>query len=161
MSTAPQIKPEETENRKTLTKKWGEEIMAVGFTAVPDILLKRMAVLGITPMEMMVLLQILSYWWSAEQLPFPSKAKIAVAIGCHEKTVQQAITRLVKLGFIRRQERRRAEDRNESNIYDFSPLIEILKPEAVKEAAEQEAHREKKLQRMKPPAKRKLVAVKT
>ncbi|OAV63733.1 hypothetical protein Barb4_04786 [Bacteroidales bacterium Barb4] len=160
MSTAPQTKPAE-ENRKALTKKWGDEIMAVGFTAVPDILLKRMAVLNISPMEMVVILQILSYWWSADQLPFPSKAKIAAAIGCHEKTVQQAITRLVKLGFIKRQERRREQDRNDSNVYDFAPLIAILKPEAIKEAEEQAAHREKKLQRMKPPVKRKLVAVKT
>jgi predicted transcriptional regulator len=152
-------KPAEPESQKALTKKWGEEIMSVGFTAVPDILLRRMAVLNLTPMEMVVILQILSYWWSADQLPFPSKAKIAAAIGCTEKTVQKAITRLVNLGFIRRQLRPRIGDRNESNIYDFSPLIEQLKPEAIKEAAAQQEHREKKLSRMKPPVKRKLQIV--
>jgi hypothetical protein len=155
----PLPKPTSAENRKALTMKWGEEIMSVGFTAVPDILLKRMAVLNITPMEMIVILQILSYWWSADQLPFPSKATIAAAIGCGEKTVQRAISSLVRLKIIRRQLRPRHADRNESNIYDFAPLIEILKPEAVKEAAAQEEHRENKLSRMKPRARRKLSVV--
>lgn len=63
------------------------------------------------------------------------------------------------LRFTQRQLSPREGDRNESNIYDFSPLIEHLKPEVIKEAAAQQEHREKKLSRMRPAAKRKLRVV--
>lgn len=143
------------ESQKTLTKKWGGEIMALGFTAVPDILLKRMAKLNISATEMVVMIQIMSYWWSADQLPFPSKKKIAVAIGCGEKTVQRTLSRLVELNLINRKERRRAKDRNESNVYDFSPLIEQLKPMAIEETENLKREREAKEERMKPAWKKK------
>jgi hypothetical protein len=45
--------------------------------------------------------------------------------------VQRIIGRLVKLGLLRRIERKRTGDRNDSNMYDFGPLIERLKRLAV------------------------------
>lgn len=121
--------------QKALQKKWGATIIGAGYTAVPDILLRRMGALGLKPMEMIVLLQILTYWWEADNKPYPSKKAIASAIGCSEKAVQKTITRLQKLAFVARIERRRDADRSQTNIYDFAPLIQMLEPHAHEEVA--------------------------
>lgn len=149
-TTATKVQPGITPS--ALQKKWGATIMAAGFTAVPDVLLRRMGALGLKPMEMIVLLQVLTYWWEADHKPYPSKKAIASAIGCGEKAVQKIITRLEKLGFIKRIERPRAADRNQTNIYDFAPLIELLQPHAQEEAAKIEQARqakEEKIARMR------------
>jgi DNA-binding transcriptional regulator YhcF (GntR family) len=98
---------------------------------------------------------VLSYWWFADQMPFPSKRKIAVAIGCTEKTVQKTMARLEKLGFVTRIERRKDQDRSDSNVYDFSPLIAQLKPLAEEEIEILKAEREAKDARMVPAWKKK------
>jgi Helix-turn-helix domain len=118
-----------------LNAKWGREVMALGYTVVPDILLTRMAALGLKPAELLLIMQILRFWWSPNQLPFPSKRKLAEAIGYSERNVQRMITRLVKLKFIRRIERKCEADCNDSNVYDLGPLIARLKPLAIAEAA--------------------------
>ena len=148
-------KPQGIEGKKELTKKWGAEIIALGFTAVPDILLKRMGKLNLSSTEFVVLIQVLSFWWFSDQMPFPSKKKIALGIGCSEKTVQKTMARLEKLNFIKRIERRKDADRSDSNLYDFSPLIEHLKPHAIEEAKIQKAEREAKIERMIPAYKKK------
>jgi len=127
-------KPAIVETKGALQRKWGAKIMAAGFTGVPDLLLRRMGKLGLSPTEMIVLLQIMTYWWDRERLPYPSKQTIAAAIGCKAKNVQKAISRLVNTGFINRIERPRAGNRHDSNVYDFSPLIALLEPEAEEEA---------------------------
>jgi predicted transcriptional regulator len=134
--------------QKALQKKWGATIIAAGYTAVPDILLRRMGALGLKPMEMIVLLQILTYWWEADNKPYPSKKAIASAIGCSEKAVQKTITRLQKLGFVARIERRRDADRSQTNIYDFAPLIQMLEPHAQEEVAKIEQARQAKDERI-------------
>jgi len=65
------------------------------------------------------------------------------------------MTRLVELGFVNRIERRKAADRSDSNLYDFSPLIVQLKVMAVEEAAIVAAERKEKDERMKPAWKKK------
>lgn len=149
------IKPAAVEGKKELTKKWGSDIMALGFTAVPDILLKRMGKLNLTSTEFVVMVQVMSFWWFADNKPFPSKRKIAAAIGCSEKTVQKTMARLEKLGFVTRIERRKDADRNDSNIYDFAPLIAQLAPMAAEELLIQKAEREAKDDRMSPAWKKK------
>ena len=117
-----------------LTEKWGAEVVALGYTAVPDVLLANMDKFRLKPMEFAVLVQLLRYWWRADQMPFPSKRSLAAAIGCSEKTVQMAIVGLERGGGLRRVERRRAADRSESNLYDLRPLVQALRHEAVLEA---------------------------
>jgi len=119
-----------------LNAKWGRDVMALGYTVVPDVLLTHMAVLGLTPAELVMILQLLRYWWSPEQMPFPSKRKLAEAIGCSEKNVQKVIARLEYQGYIRRIQRRHPGDRSESNVYDMRPLLEMLEPLVICETRE-------------------------
>jgi len=118
-----------------LTRKWGEQVIALGYTAVPDLLLSRMAALGLSPMDLVLLLQLMRYWWTAGQPPFPSKRSLAQAIGCSEKNVQKVMKSLEARGFVERIKRRRAADRNESNLYNLYPLVDRLREMAAQEAA--------------------------
>jgi len=110
-----------------LTRKWTAAVIAHGYTAVPDLLLSHMSQLGLTPTELVLLLQLLRYWWTAEHLPFPSKRKLAQAMGCSEKNVQKVMKGLEARGFVVRVQRRRAADRSDSNIYCLDPLVGKLR----------------------------------
>ena len=110
-----------------LAEKWGVEVIGQGYTAVPDVLLANMGELKISPTEMVVLLQLMRYWWAAGQLPFPSKKTLAQAIGSSEKNVQKVVGRLVARGLLKRILRKKASDRNDSNCYDLEPLIVRLR----------------------------------
>ena len=63
-----------------LYDKWGEIIKGYGggFTAVPNLLLKRQGVLGLKSSELNVLINLIRFWWDLEKLPFPSLEKMAV-----------------------------------------------------------------------------------
>ena len=119
-----------------LAEKWGTDVILHGYTAVPDLLLAHMGALKISPTELAVLLQLMRYWWAAGQLPFPSKKTLAQAMGASEKNVQRVVGRLVRRGLLKRIERKKAGDRNDSNCYDFGPLIGKLKPLAALAARE-------------------------
>lgn len=110
-----------------LAEKWSLEVIGAGYTAVPDVLLANLAPLAITPTELAVLLQLMRFWWTARQLPFPSKRTVALALGMTEKNVQKVVGRLVRRGLLKRIERRKQGDRSDSNCYDFAPLVAKLR----------------------------------
>lgn len=118
-----------------LARKWSPEVISLGYTAVPDILLTHMGSLGLSPTELVLLLQLLRYWWTFEKLPFPSKRKLAQAIGCSEKNVQKVMKGLEERGFVLRLQRRRDCDcnRSESNLYSLDPLVAKLRALAPEE----------------------------
>ncbi|HEY4370752.1 MAG TPA: helix-turn-helix domain-containing protein [Burkholderiales bacterium] len=121
------MKSQKQDYTSLLADKWGTEVIGPGYTAVPDVLLANLAQLKITPTELAVLLQLMRFWWTAQQLPFPSKRTVALALGMTEKNVQKVVGRLVKRGLIKRIERRKPGDRSESNCYDFAPLVAKLR----------------------------------
>ena len=59
-------------------------------------------------------------------------------------------------GFIKRIQRRVEKDRNKSNQYDFSGLIEAVKPYAIEEIKARESQRNERDQRIKRKGKPKL-----
>lgn len=87
--------------RERAEQRWGSSL-ATGFTIIPDILLKNQKALGLGFREMSVLLQLLSFWWVADEWPRPQISTIAKRVGSDERTVQRAISTLVDLGLIER-----------------------------------------------------------
>ncbi len=81
--------------------KWNGAADA-GFTIVPDALIHKQAKLGLSATELVVLLQIISFWWAADRPPFPSTTTIASRMGVEVRTVQRAIRALLKSGLIDR-----------------------------------------------------------
>jgi hypothetical protein len=62
----------------------------VGFSQIPDALLKSQSRLGIDPVEMNVLFNLISFWWLADELPFPSADALAKRMGVQSRTVRRA-----------------------------------------------------------------------
>ncbi|MBE0472052.1 MAG: helix-turn-helix domain-containing protein [Methyloprofundus sp.] len=118
-----------SDNRKNtefeLDKKWGS-IIKVGWTGIPNVLLKEQGRLGLKALELNVLINLIRFWWIAENIPFPSPEKISAEMGVSERTVYRAIASLEKNGFITR-----IQEEDKPTKYDLTNLIKKL--EAIKE----------------------------
>lgn len=144
------IKPKKakTEEIAVNERKWGKQTIAVGWTLVPNILLERQSVLGINSTQLNVLLVILKHWWEQDALPFPEMNTIAKMIGLSRSSVQRNIRQLEAGKFIKRIERKKRNGGNSSNQYDFSGLIEALKPFAKDELDKREEQKQEKQKRL-------------
>ncbi len=87
--------------RERAEKRWGE-ILDSGFTIVPDTLLQSQKALGLSARDMMVLLQIVSFWWRADEWPRPRVSTLASRLDVDERTVQRSISLLRDRGLIER-----------------------------------------------------------
>ena len=121
------------EGKEVLTKKWTKPLIDVGYTAIPTIIVQRMGVLGLTALDFAILCQLVSYWWTVEQLPHPSIQSIADAIGVKHATVKKRLAALEKAKLLKRVHRPRPGNRNKTNEYSFEPLIAAVTPHALKE----------------------------
>lgn len=129
---------EELKELKVNEKKWGKELIAAGWTLLPNVLVSRQKALGLDPLDMNIVLHILSYWWKPGDLPFPSKVTIAEAVGRSPRTVQRRIEALEKSQFIKRVYRTGNNRGTQTNMYDLSGLIEAAKPYALEHLQERE-----------------------
>jgi hypothetical protein len=123
--------PEQQPTLKENERKWTKPLMDAGYTVIPAVILDRQQALGLDPVDVNILLQLLTHWWKAENLPYPSKKSIAERIGKTEKTVQRRIARMERDGFVKRIVRRSAAKGQLSNYYDFSGLIAAATPFAI------------------------------
>ncbi|MGO7360161.1 helix-turn-helix domain-containing protein [Rhizobium ruizarguesonis] len=109
--------------------KWGYEVAERGFTQVPHYLmfLNQFVDEGhrLTPVELLLLIQLVSVWWRKEEQPYPSMATLAVRCGVSERQVQRSVARLEKLNLLKRV-KRRTSGIISSNAYDLTPLVEFL-----------------------------------
>ena len=121
-------KKTETNDERTLSRKWGKATMGLGYTVIPSALLRGQARLGIGPNELAVLLHLLDHWWRPEDMPWPSKKTIAERLSISTKTVQRAMVALESAKLLRRNERYHKTGGRTSNEYDLGPLVERLKP---------------------------------
>ena len=112
---------------KANEKKWGKINIDAGWTLVPNALLIHQATLGLTPMDLNIILQIAQYWWEPENHPYPSKGTLAASIGVTPRTIQKRIQEMEKAKFINRLERRDRKG-SKSNIYQLTPLAKQLVP---------------------------------
>ncbi|RYZ11198.1 MAG: helix-turn-helix domain-containing protein [Myxococcaceae bacterium] len=135
---------------KSNERKWGRPVLQAGWTAVPSILLEKQHALGLRPVDINVLLQLLRHWWNADQKPYPSKETIAQAMGVTARTVQRSISLMVDMKLIERRKRPGPQGTNEIS---FDGLIERLEPfaaEAVEERATRTKRRQERQARRKP-----------
>jgi DNA-binding MarR family transcriptional regulator len=102
-------------------EKWSEGIAKHHFTMIPNLLLINMAYLKMTPSELLILLILEKYRYTAESYSYPSIETIAKLSGYQERSVTRLLTAMENKGFMSRSYRR-----NNSSIYDFDPLIEKL-----------------------------------
>lgn len=117
-------------------EKWGAITASAGFTIVPNHLLSINQFVSedkmISPTEMIVLMHILSAWWSADRLPFPSKATIGDRAGLSARQVQRALSSLEEKGYLERVARYGEDKGRKSSNYDIAALVSIVSDLATK-----------------------------
>lgn len=143
------VKAESTE--KVLAQKWGSTLMKAGFTALPDVIFKYQKALGLKALDVLVILHLSSYWWSAKELPWPSKAKLAAGLDVDPSTVRRSIQRMEKLGYIKRVYRKADAGDNQSNKYNLKGLVAAAEKLAVDELKNREKRRAEDLARKTTP----------
>ena len=109
-------------------KKWSPTLMKAGWSAFPNIIIEKQRALGLDAMDMNILLHLVQYWWLEENVPHPSVATIADAIGVTPRAIQKRITALQAAGLITREERRHSKFGSQTNLYRFDGLIAACLP---------------------------------
>jgi predicted transcriptional regulator len=143
-TTKDAVKPDTAENKSRLEGKWGKKVIGAGYTAVPDVLIKYQQRLKLKPLDVNVLLHLLSYWWKASDLPRPSKKTIAVALDVDPSTVRRCLQKLEKAGYVNRIEQRKQYG-SRPNEYDPRGLVMALQPLALEELEEIKKRKVKKM----------------
>lgn len=113
-------------------KRWTPTLMSAGFTIIPNVLLEHQVSLELDALDLNILAQLLSYWWSKDNLPHPSKKTIALRIGIDVSTVRRRIAKMEKNGLIKRKARFNSERRRQANGYDLTNLIQRATPFAIR-----------------------------
>ncbi len=141
----PQVKSKSAiEGLKENEKKWGKPLIDAGWSLIPATIIERQQALGLDALDMNIILHIVNHWWKADSKPFPSKTKIANAVGVTARTVQRRIAEMEKGGLIRREERRIPNTGSKTNIYHLDGLIKGATPyaqEVLEDRAKTEAKR--------------------
>ncbi len=132
------------EGMKESTRKWGKPVMDAGFSILPSALFQCQAELGLSPLELNVLLQLVDYWWKKNRLPMPAKSTLAKRLGRSTSTIRRCITDLQTRGFIQRKTRWDDAKGQRSNFYDLQGLVDKLHPLAVRINKARKAKRDAK-----------------
>lgn len=72
--------------------------MSAGWTALPSIILDKQHALGITPLDLNILMQLAKHWWKKDDLPYPSKDTLAKTIGMDASSIRRRIQRMESEG---------------------------------------------------------------
>jgi hypothetical protein len=81
--------------------------------------------LGVTPAEMMFVIHVWQYWWSA-RCPYPSLTHIAENMGITQRQARRYSQSLQDKGLLVIRERHDSELGQLTNEYDFSLLIQAV-----------------------------------
>src|SRR3990167_9457469 len=113
--------------QKQSEKKWGVAVMKLGYCILPSVLLQAQARLLINAQQMIVLLQLVEHWWTADGKVYPSKDTLADRIGLTPKQIQRHIKVLEQKVLVQRIPRVLKGRCKTSNEYDLSGLVKKLK----------------------------------
>jgi DNA-binding transcriptional MocR family regulator len=102
---------------------------------LPDILFRSQKQLGLKPLDILIILHLASYWWKADKNPWPSKTTIADYIDVDPRTVQRAIQKMEKRGYVQRIARKANAGDNLTNEYNLDGLVKALQPLAAAKSA--------------------------
>jgi DNA-binding transcriptional regulator YhcF (GntR family) len=149
-ATPKPVGPGDGKGLKQLQSKWGRELIAAGWVALPTIILERQEALGLDALDINIILHIAKHWFEPGNLPHPSKGSIAKAMQVTPRTVQKRISRLHDEGFLRRIERRgpKGSRGSQTSEFEFTGLIEKATPHAVEALQQREKIRKLRMDRL-------------
>ena len=103
--------------------KWGRTVMNSGACVIPSLLLREQQKLGLTATQLVVLLNIIDFWWEEDLKPQPRLKTLASRMSMTERQARRHVAALERAGFIRRIERRAHHGGSQTNTYDLSGLV--------------------------------------
>ncbi len=124
---AAKSRPPKKSDIKALEKRWGAKVWAIGFTGVPSLLIRGQNRLGLSPVQLNVLLQLLDHWLKRGNMPFPAKKTIAERMGMTPRYIQQIIKELEDDQFVKRKFRKTSVGDWDTNVYDLGGLVRKLR----------------------------------
>ncbi|UCQ16391.1 helix-turn-helix domain-containing protein (plasmid) [Edwardsiella piscicida] len=108
----------------------GGTTLSLGWIGVPNILVERQRALGLTPLDVSLLLILMKYWRDPQSPPYPSKRVIGEMLGRDESTIRKAMKCLEDKGLISRAPRYMSLGGQTSNGYSMDGLVKALESEA-------------------------------
>lgn len=112
-----------------IASKWGRDVAAAGFAQIPNYLLRINQFTTVedrlSAVELLLLVELAGAWWKKDDMPFPSMKTLAIRCGTSERQVLRAVKRLEEIPLIKRINRKR-KGLIATNVYDLSPLVEML-----------------------------------
>lgn len=122
-----QLRKTEPKTEREAEKKWGVAVMDLGYSQVPSLIFRAQARLGLSAVQLALLLHLVDYWWKHAQMPFPNKATLAERMNLSPRQIQRYLTELETAEFIKREERFAVHRGQQSNIYHLDGLVKKLK----------------------------------
>lgn len=116
---------ERSERDSSFVARYGRVIARYGVAAVPRALFTFSADLGMTPQQVWFIAYIFSYQWDTA-LPYPSIMRMAALTGYTPAYLHRLKASLVERGYLRLVHRTKSDGGQDSNAYDFSPLLEEI-----------------------------------
>lgn len=147
MSAAQKPKTSNTVD-KSVAAKWSAPLAKAGWTSFPNVIFERQHALGLTPLDINILIHLAGYWWKPGEHARPSKATLAKAINVSPRTIQKRIAAMETAGFLKRIYRKTGVGDNDTNEYDLSGLIEAATPFAEEKIAERERRQKEQADRL-------------
>ncbi|OBU16184.1 helix-turn-helix domain-containing protein [Photobacterium aquimaris] len=141
----------EEKDIKKHVEKWGKPNIDAGWTIIPNSLLENQARLGLTCIDMMVLINLITHWWEKDNAPHPAKKRLANILGVSTKTIQRSMVNLEQCGVLKRIDRYRDSGGRTTNNYDLTMIADVLTPFSNEILAEK---KEKALSEINRPRKR-------
>jgi hypothetical protein len=109
-----------------LQARLGPYAIKAGYTAVPDVLIRSHKQLGLSRLDLLVALMLLTYWRSVDDMPWPAKDTIATSLDVDPETVRRSVKKMEGLGYIKRVLRKSKQRDNLSNKYDLRGLAKAV-----------------------------------
>ena len=106
--------------------RFGDRMLDAGHTAVPNLVLRHYARLGVTPAELVFVLEVWTFWWS-ERDPFPSLGTIADRMGISRRQARNYVHSLKERGHLAVTERSAPGRGQLTSEYDFGPFLDAVR----------------------------------
>lgn len=101
--------------------RWSRRVVAKGYVCIPNLLIENIGALDLKAIDFAVLVAIDKFRWHGSKQPYPSNKTLSKMLGVSERSIKRSTAKLDKYGYLYK-----VRGWNNSNHYDFSPLIEIL-----------------------------------
>lgn len=89
------------DSKQVESKKWGTSLR-FGWTAVPNILLRKQSDLSLSSDHLIVLINLIRFWWKFDKFPYPSIEKTSAETGLTAEKITNLINDLEKKELLRK-----------------------------------------------------------